>query len=486
MKMGKYILFLCMSCLIAIILSLLILNGSKIAFGIIILIFLAFILGGLIFKVGVKEIDKYILYFIIVSIPFPYLLQFLGRDALTVTTIMIYFLFIIMALHYLFERKGLILEPKFIFILPVLIFGSLTISIILNPYFISQSIKYYIANVSGILLYFIVLATIKKDSDVTMVIKIVIFTLVLESGIILLVWKFPVVKECLKPFTTREISIDSLAAAQNYMARGIIRFTGTIWDYELLAEWFLVGSILSIGLFYKFKKNIYIFSLFCCLTGIIFTITRSVFFLLILGLVLIFALINILKKDNNRSIIRIILLLFLSGIILFKAFPKQIQSFAGRLEDYFQQPDLFSLEAINRKAIWEDVLYNFLKKPTIFGKGLYNVEMLYYSAGSFHSLYLTILYKIGILGLTIHSIFWLKMLYESWRILVRKNKCENWYTLFFLIISLILILIDEIKVEYLRYGHTIQFVWLIYGLLIVSIKQSRENNENIMVSQASI
>jgi len=91
------------------------------------------------------------------------------------------------------------------------------------------------------------------------------------------------------------------------------------------------------------------------------------------------------------------------------------------------------------------------------------------------------LYKIGILGLVIHSVFWLRMLYESWRVLIAKNKHGNWYIVFFLFISVILILIDGIKIEYLRYGHTIQFAWLIYGLLIVSIKQSRENNENIMV-----
>ncbi|MBU4312579.1 MAG: O-antigen ligase family protein [Candidatus Omnitrophica bacterium] len=478
--MRKHIWFLCASCLIAIILGLLTLSGSRTAFGIISLIFLALLLGGMVYRFGLEKIDKYMLYFVVLSIPFPYLLQFSGRDALTVTTIMIYFLFIITILRHLFERKSLTMEPKFIFILPILIFTSMTVSLILNPSFMGQSIRYYIANISGILLYFIILATIRDHSDVRTVIKVILFTLVVQSGIVLLVYKFPTATEYLAVFSPR------VPVSEVSVYEGMHRSIGTVWDYELLAEWFLVGSILSIGLFYHFKKNVYIFSLFCCLAGIIFTVTRSAFFLLIFGLALILTLVNILKKDSKWSTIKIVLLLFLTCIILFGVFPKQIDSLTRRLEVYFRYSDLLSPEAINRGKIWQDAFRIFLREPTIFGKGLYNVSSLYYSADSFHSLYLTILYKIGILGLLIHLAFWLKMLFESWRILVAKNKNDNWYVLFFLFVSVILILIDGIKIEYLRYGHTIQFAWLIYGLLNISIKQSRENNENIMVSKTPV
>jgi O-antigen ligase len=473
--MGKNTGFLFASGLIAVIMGLLILNGSRTAFGLVSLIFVALLLGGLIFKAGLKKIDKYILYFIVASIPFPYLLQFSGRDALTVTTIIIYFLFMIIILRHPFERKGLTLKPKFAFILPALIFVCLTVSFVLNPYFIGQSLRYYIANISGILLYFVILSAIKDGSDVVTIIKIILFTLVLESGIVLLVYKFPAVEKYLEIFNPRVPTVEFSAREE------IIRSIGTVWDYELLAEWFLVGSILSIGLFYNFKKHVYIFSLFCCLAGIIFTVTRSAFFLLIAGLALILTLVNILKKDSKWSTVKIILLLFLSCIILFFVFPEQIGGLARRLEIYFRHSNLFSPEAIDRRETWKGAFRNFLKEPTLFGKGLYNVDSFYYSAESFHSLYFTMLYKIGILGLVIHSVFWLRMLYESWRVLIAKNKHGNWYIVFFLFISVILILIDGIKIEYLRYGHTIQFAWLIYGLLIVSIKQSRENNENIMV-----
>lgn len=483
--MRKHIWFIFISYLMAIALGSLILSGSKTAFGILGLVFLAFLSGSLILNVGLKKIEKYLLYFGIISIPFPYLLQFSGKDALTITTLMIYFLFALIIFRHLFERRSLIFEPKFAFILPILVFVSLTISLILNPDFIGQSVRYYISNISGILLYFIILLIVKDNSGVITIIKIILFSLALQSGIILLVWKFPIAKEFLAPFTTRVTEAMNGAVSQDYIVEGIHRFAGTIWDYELLAEWFLVGSVLSIGLFYKFKKIIYIFSLFCCLGGIVFTVTRSVLFLLIFGLVLIFGLINMLTKDNRRSTVKVIFLIFLGSAILSGAFPEQISSLTKRLEIYFHHSNLISSEAINRGEVWKDALHIFLKEPTFFGKGLYNLSTLYYSVYSFHSLYLTILYKIGILGLFIYSIFWLKMLYESWRILITKNKPENWYVLFFLFISVVLILLNEIKIEYIRYGHTIQFAWLIYGLLAVSIRQGRGNNENTMVSASS-
>jgi len=486
--MGKHIWFMLMSFLIALIIGLLIFNGSKTAMGIIILIFLILILGNLLYKIGIEKIDRYIFYLIVFSIPFPCLLQFLGRDALTVTTIMIYLLFAITILRHLFEKKNLILgykELKFSFILPVLIFGSFTMSLILNRYFIGQSIRYYVANISGILLYFIVLDTIKKDSDLIMVIKIILFVLVLEACIVYLEYKFAVTTKFLEFFypTVKVSMTEAYTIGGFHRQVGLHRCGGTVWDYELLADWFMVGSILSMGLFYNLKKNIYIFYLFCCLAGIILTLTRSVFILLIFGLMMVIVLINTIKKDSKKITAKIVLMFFLSCIILFGFLSKgHIKTFIERFETYFQQSDLLSSEAIDRKQVWDKAFHAFLREPTIFGKGLYNVEMLDYTAGSFHSLHLTLLYKIGILGLAIHFVFWLKMLNTSWHILIAKNNYGNWYTLFFLFISVVLIIIDGVKIEYLRYAHAIQFAWLIYGLLIVAIKQNKENNENIMVS----
>lgn len=466
---------------LGIIFTFLILWGSKTALGIIATILLFLFFTSLIFKIGFEKINKYVLYIIIFTIPFPYLVQFLGKDALTVTTLMIYFLFMTMVLNHLFERKGAILEPRFAFILPILIFISLTISLILNPIFIGQSIRYYVANVSGILLYFIILASIKRRLDVILIIKVVLFTLILQSGIAFLQWKFPVVAKYLIPFGTR------VAIPQASIVEGLPRVTGTVLDYELLAGWFLIGSILSISLIYELRRSIYIFPLFCCIAGIIFTATRSDLLLLAFGLGVIFILLVLFKKDYRKTSIKIILYLVLGNIILFALFPQQIGNFIQRLEIYFHHSRLLTPEAINRKEVWERALHIFLKKPTIFGKGLYNVGSLYYWAGSFHSLYLTILYKIGIFGLVIYILFWLKMLQKAWYTLVNEKKCRNWYIVFFLFIAVILMLIDGIKVEYLRRGHFIQFAWMIYALLLVSLRrQSKKNYENTMVSQTPI
>ena len=111
--MGKHIWFQLVLCLIAIILGLLVLDGSKIAFGAISLIFLAFLSGAMIFRAGLEKIEKYIMYFIVASIPFPYLLQFSGKDALTVTTVIICFLSAVMILRRIPEKKNFSPKPKF-------------------------------------------------------------------------------------------------------------------------------------------------------------------------------------------------------------------------------------------------------------------------------------------------------------------------------------------------------------------------------------
>jgi len=458
----------------------LILLGSKIAFGIIILIFMVLIYMSIVLKKGDERANSYLLHFIIFTIPFPYLVQFMGRDALTITTLFIFFLFIVIALNHLYQKRRLILEPKLLFILPILIFFSLTTSLIFNPYYIGQSIRYYIANISGIILYFITLAVVKKQSDVILIIKIILLTLIIHSAISFLQLKYPdIVKSFFIPFGTR--------TSTHYapIAGGIMRTTSIIHDYELLAEMFLIGSILSMALIYHTRKFLYIIPLFCCLSGIIFTNTRSDLILFSFTLLFTCIILNLFKKDYKGTSIKIILLVISGCMILTVIIPNQINEFIQRFKIFFHSSQIISLEAINRKKTWEMAFF-FLKKPTIFGAGLYNIQSLYSWAGSFHSLYFTILYKIGIFGLIIHAIFWLKMLNRGWHDLVTRNKCKNWYILFFLFCAVIFMLIDGIKVEYLRLGHAIQFAWLIYALLVVSLRQSEENNEDIMVSPTPI
>ncbi len=466
--------------IIAIISGLLILEGSKSSIGMLIFIFLSLIYTSAALSLGFKKTNKFIAYIIIATVAFPYLIQFKGKDAFTITTLLIYFIFIVLALSLLIAKKKIALENfRSAYFMPFLILIGFTFSFIFNPYFIAQSTRYYAANVSGILLYFIIITMFKKHNDIILSIKIILLILILQCGISYLQLQFPAAANYLIPFGTR---IDTPRVS---IVEGMLRATGTIWDYELLAEWFLIGAVLSIYLIFERKNYLYILGLFINLGGILFTKTRSDIFLFSFAFIIMFILINLFKKDFKGATIKIFLLAALGIILLVFIFPRQVDEFIRRLNLYFYSHSLISPEALNRREVWNRAGV-LLKNPTIFGKGLYNVESLSISAGSFHSLYLTLLYKIGIFGISAHIIFWLTMLSKAWYILTHRKNSRNWYVIFFLFIAVILMLADGIKIEYFRYAHTIQFAWLIYALLVVSLIQSEDKNENIMVSQAAI
>ncbi|MBI2471500.1 MAG: O-antigen ligase family protein [Planctomycetes bacterium] len=459
--------------------GLLILSGSKTAFALIIFLFLVLLSIIGFTKIGIKKTNNYVLYIIIATIPFPYIIQFRAQDALSVTTLTIYFFFLIL-IFYRLTLKKLFFEIKSETILPILLFFNLTISLLLNPYFLEQSIRYYVAYCSGILLYFMILAVIKKDSEVLLIIKIVLLVLVLQSVIAFFQLKTPAIANYFNLFARRE----TIAGAS--IREGFLRATGTVGDYELLAEWFLVGAVLSMCLIYKTKKYGFYASLLCSVAGIVFTNTRSALLLLVFMIIIIFIFLNLLKNNYKELSIKILLLIFGFGLVAFM-FTSLTHGIFQRMETFLHSSDITSPEAINRAQVWKTAL-DLLKNPKIFGNGLYDITSQYISinAGGFHSLYLTILYKIGIFGLVIYAIFWLTILIKAWCNLYHVRESENWFTIFFLTISVTAILIDESKIEYLRYEHTTQFAWVMYALLVVSTKQSNKTNENIVVSKIAI
>jgi hypothetical protein len=381
-----------------------------------------------------------------------------------------------MAIDVLIKRKFTIEKPVYIIVSPLLIILSFTLSLLLNPILLSQSFKFYLANISGILIYYMIIGTFKKNSEIVILIKIILSLLVLQSLIAFLEWKFPVVAKYLIPFGRKTID------PQAYVIEGVLRVKGTILDYELLAEWFLIGSFLSMCLIYYLKNNLFLLPLLCCIVGIMFTATRSVIFLFILGIGIVYFALVVFKKEDKSIAFKILIWILLSCISLLALFPGQVVKFIDRFVQYFHHSSLLSSEAINRKVTWQMAMDTFKTGPTIFGNGLYRIEALYTWAGSSHSLYITLLYKIGIFGLVTYFIFWAKMLQQSWKVLCTDRIRDNWYLVLFLSVSVILMLLNEIKIEYMRYEHTIQFAWLIYALLICTLKQNSGKNENIMVS----
>ncbi len=465
---------------LALISAILAVVGNKTTIGLIIMIFGAMLFVAGVSNIGVVKMNKYMLSFIVVTIPFPYLIRFEGRDALTITTILIYFIFMFVLLGDLVKKK-INLKLQFEIILPVLLFVSFTFSLLLNPLFFGESFRYYVANCSGVLLYFIILALIKRQSEVVIVVKIVLFTLVIQSIISVLQIKFPAISRYFFVFARRA---DDLGARS---VQGILRATGTVGDYELLSEWFVIGAILSIMLIYVTRRYVYFLPILCCSVGILLTKTRSALLLFAFSFILITVLLNLFKKDRNALSLKITLSIIAACGILYFVLSDQVDEITQRLRSISVTSGV-SAESFHREGAWTMAL-EYIGTPTIVGKGLCTIQTLHPDlkvGGGFHSLYLTMLYRIGVFGILIHILFWFKILQKSWSFLINMKESKRWYTVFFLTISTVIMLINEIKIDYLRYGHTIQFAWVIYALLVVSLRQSEEVDENTVVSTVTI
>lgn len=458
------------SIVIACAIGLLLINVNKTNLVIIGVFFVVLFFSITIFKRNFPFMLKAMLYFIIISIPFPLLLQMLGKDAITLTTIVIFFLLFSFLMFGSFNKTFIDAPDKILALCPLLLIICFTLTIFFNPGFLGQSFRHYVGNLSGIFLFFLVLAALKTKEEVILSIKLILWVLLIQSLVAFLQLKFPGLAELIvAPFRTRTFY------GEAPVVEGILRSTGTMWDYELLAEWFLMGIILSLALVYELQEKKYLFFTIANLSGIVFTKTRSDLILFPVILILVFLL--TLKKERRALSLKVLFIIGLLVLLTSFFILSEIKLFYERLLPYFSSTHLLSPEALNRKEAWNEGVHGFLARPTLFGNGFYDITSLnIHTFGSFHSLYLTILYKMGVITFLVYLAFWWRMLYLGCDRLFLKRKISNWYVLFFLFIAVVFILIDNFKIEYVRYSHTIQFVWLLYGLLVVSIRQAGEKS----------
>ncbi|MCF6149525.1 MAG: hypothetical protein E3K37_12805 [Candidatus Kuenenia sp.] len=473
MKKSEIIIAICLSLFV----SILLLIGNKNSYGIIFSVFFSIIYFILVLRLKVENVTKYTLYFVIFTLPFPYLIKFGGSDALTINTVLIYFVFTIVVINNMVNKTSFF-KLEYEFILPTFLLFGFTMTLLCNPHFLGESVRQYISHCSGILLYFVLLATVKNYSEVLLIIKIILFTLILQAIISLLQIEYPGIASFFEIFKRGEVEVSAAFRHDS------IRAMGTFGEYELIAEWFLIGTILSLALIYETRQNKYFFPLFCCLSGIVFTKSRAplgLFFFLFFFVSILFFLF---KSDKRRITVKLILILsFLCGAI-FALFSTHVDQLIGRIEQFSSLTHSTDLTAIHRDVAW-GAAFHALKKPTLFGRGFSSLAN-FFSINSFHSLYLTTIFRFGIFGLVIHLLFWFIMLKHAWLLLLRHGKIKNWCLLFFLTVTIMAMLLDEIIIEYFRQSLTIQFAWTLYALLIISLRLNKKADESIVVPKFAV
>jgi len=266
---------------------------------------------------------------------------------------------------------------------------------------------------------------------------------------------------------------------------GYERFSGFWGDYELTNEYFFIVLILSIITLSNkdSKRSQKILSLGAIIISLplaVSTGTRS--FLVMIALFIIISFILLIFR-KNISIARKMSLTFASIIIMIITYFLVSRSyiFSKRFEQTLilaqsGSRNIYIFEKIVNRS-YSDTYQDILEVGGLFGIGpvfVHNVrglDMVY------HCLYYSLVINFGIIGLIIYLAFFKKLLKDLY--INYKSKSNILYLMLFsLLLSL---LVDEIKINFMRQASQILIYWFLFAIIAVvnnGFHFSKSNKDN--------
>jgi len=324
---------------------------------------------------------------------------------------------------------------------------------------------------------------VKTNVDVEFLLVIIVCLLVSQAFIAISQSLYPKMDETILTYFQSRVGL----LGQGYV-QGIYRARGTIGDYELLAEWLACGIPLVLALKERKKliNRIYPLIVLAFLGGILATSTRGG--IVIAGVATLIFLFWRFRHNPIKAVSFTLALIFISigsFYLLNSFFPAQSDKLLERFSSIslntsgsrlVNTPLEVVLGAINRQMWFNQP--SFVTDFRLTGYGFMALDFLgYKNVGSLHSLYLTIWFQGGLLGflawlwLIIASIGRSGVLPDSRNILIGG------------LLSLILAMfLSEIKIEFLRYEHTIQYFFLQIGMIVALLeitKKTLYRNKNL-------
>ena len=248
-------------------------------------------------------------------------------------------------------------------------------------------------------------------------------------------------------------------------------FSGLLRDYELFAEYLAIHTPLFIFLIRniadKMWKKLFIMGLCLTIFVLIATAIRGAIASLVIAMIYYFV-----SLKRIIRLPRIIKTVFLSLIIIAVALLAvyQFVPASARIIERLASTDLRTGDS--RQYVWLHFFDYFREKP-ILGYG-----MFYNLPGSFlfwpHSTYFYYLLSIGVFGLINFLVLLFGIIRKGWENLNSNPViAENFELAVALNCSLIIIIIDGLKVGFLRYSNYQLFIWMIFGLIVALNKVNR-------------
>ncbi len=400
--------------------------------------------------------NRYAVAFMLFIIPFP------QRTTMGSTTVI--FAYLIFAFWLLKVALGVERRP---------IRSGLEVPIIIMflLYFLSfqnvqpEHMRFAIANfrtlISSVLIFYLVVNLIRTERDIQFTLNALILSFGFVGVIAMIELWIPGFAPYLKVLhvsTVKEMSFEG------------VRVGSVFGDYEMFAEYLaifipiLMIRILSEKVF--LRQLIWIPFMMMAVMLLLGTATRGAFFSLIAGVIyLVWISRKILNLQKFLPLVILAAVVFYVSSIALNQYTESASLFArlGKTKLVSGMPD-------TRARVWTESWAKVLERPWI-GHGPHYVlgwDEKHMRRHYPHSLFLFLSYLIGIPGALVFYYLLFKALRFSLKAAKRyaTQRTEFAYTVVLLSSCLVIFLVDEIKICFLRYDQTQQFTWTMLGILV--------------------
>jgi len=424
--------------------------------------------------------EKRKIYFVLALIFFPMVIKVFGKDALTISTILIYLFSTYYLLRYGRNIKVDIFAPLIIILI---ILGAVSTAQVPDDLF-GKAVRKYSDFVSSLLFFGYIYYQYTNFNNDNKLIDFIsnffsVYLIMVATQVVIsfLILKVPFMKTCFSYFSFGNIEEISVFKEEHFT---ISRMQSLIYGYESYAESLAVICPIALYQFFNTRKMFWFLLYALLFIGLVYTGTRSGILLFAFGTV-VYILFNF-KKLNFKTTM-IILGGGTVGFILSVFFFSHIYTDALiRLsESYKLYESGKTLEAMNRPGLFDNFIY-VVNNMGFWGNGLISVHQ--YTEGThFHSLYQTVMFQFGFIGSFFYFFLILLMLFKLIKIFLISYNTEYKMLAFSMLLSYILFLINEIKFEFNRAEGYQQISWALFASYMLI---SRYINETIKSSDSAV
>ncbi len=262
-----------------------------------------------------------------------------------------------------------------------------------------------------------------------------------------------------------------------------IRINGPFNDYELLGEFFALNMPIIILFYVRSKRLLFKFAYFGLITltsGLLLaTATRGAFISLIFGVVY---MLFVVRRDLNAVRLTAVIALAVGVAVVGDYIITNYTISSGMFERLFATK-FYGLIPDTRRTVWA-VAWQRAQEHIIIGHGpAWDFSKVLGKYMWPHCGYLFYLNVTGLIGLLIFVALLVKLLWATVKVKANSLYDKSFARALMMVlhVNLVIFIIDEIKIDYLRNPTYVYFIWYIFGLICatyhVAVSEVRNKNE---------